>query len=73
MKEVGAKWLVEMAEYISDNPHIIVNGSVHSGIISAVNGLVDTGPEEGDDNHSGSEDLDSTNCEDSDCVLYGNV
>ena len=45
MKEVGAKWLVGMAEYISDNPHLIVNGFVHSGIISAMDGVVDTGPE----------------------------
>ena len=25
-KEVGAKWLVEMAKYFEDNPMIIVNG-----------------------------------------------
>ena len=45
MKEVGAKWLVRMAEYISDNPHLIVNGFVRSGIISAMDGVVDMGPE----------------------------
>ena len=45
MKEVGAKWLVGMAEYISDNPHLIVNGFVRSGIISAMDGVVDMGPE----------------------------
>ena len=69
MKEVGEKWPVEMAEYISDNPHIIVKWFVRSGIISALDGLVDMGPEEGDDNHSGSEDLDSTNYEDYDSVF----
>ena len=74
MKEVGAKWLVGMAEYISDNPHLIVNGFVRSGIISAMDGVVDMGPEaEGDDNHSGSDDLDSTDCEDSDSVFYADV
>ena len=26
LKVLGAKWLVEMAEYISDNPQFIVNG-----------------------------------------------
>lgn len=26
MKEISAKWLVDMAEYLSDNPQIIVNG-----------------------------------------------
>ena len=25
LKEVGAKWLVNMAEYIADNPQFIVN------------------------------------------------
>ena len=32
LKEVGAKWLVEMAEYISSNPRMIVSGFIRSGI-----------------------------------------
>ena len=28
LKELGAKWLVKMAEYISANPNFIVNGFI---------------------------------------------
>ena len=28
MKELGAEWLVEMADYIADNPQFIVNGFI---------------------------------------------
>ena len=38
MKELGAKWLVDMANYISDNPQFIVNGFIHAGIAKALNG-----------------------------------
>ena len=30
LKEIGAQWLVEMAEYISENPQFIVNGFICS-------------------------------------------
>ena len=36
LKEIGAKWLVEMAEYLSDNPQFIVNGFLRSGIAAAI-------------------------------------
>ena len=36
LKELGAKWLVQMAEYFADNPHIIVNGFIRAGITSAL-------------------------------------
>ena len=36
MKELGAKWLVNTAQYISANPQIIVNGFLCSGIIGAL-------------------------------------
>ena len=39
MKEISAKWLVDTAEYMSDNPQIIVNGFIRSGIPGAVDGL----------------------------------
>ena len=32
MRNIGAKWLVEVAKYISDNPQFIVNGFIHAGI-----------------------------------------
>ena len=36
LKELGAKWLVQMAEYFADNPQIIVNGFIRAGIASAL-------------------------------------
>ena len=38
MKEASASWLVEMWDYISDNPQFIVNGFLHSGISKALDG-----------------------------------
>ena len=35
-----AKWLVDMAKYISDNPQFIVNGFIRSGITGALDGVV---------------------------------
>ena len=46
MKEISAKWLVDVAQYLSDNQQIIMNGFVHSGIPGAVDGLQE-------DTHSG--------------------
>ena len=34
-----AKWLVDMAKYISDNPHITVSGFLRSGIPGALDGF----------------------------------
>ena len=36
LKELGAKLLVQMAEYFSENPHLIVNGFVKAGIAGAL-------------------------------------
>ena len=38
MKNIGAKWLVETAKYISDNPQFIVNGFAQAGICRALDG-----------------------------------
>ena len=38
MKNIFAKWLVEAAKYIADNPHFIVNGFARAGIFRALNG-----------------------------------
>ena len=38
LKELGAKWLVQMADYFTDNPQIIVNGFVKAGITAALDG-----------------------------------
>ena len=36
LKELGAKWLVQMAEYFADNPQIVINGFIRAGITSAL-------------------------------------
>ena len=36
LRDLGGQWLVEMSEYISDNPQIIVNGFLKSGITQAI-------------------------------------
>ncbi len=41
LKHIGAKWLVEMAEYISDNPQFIANGFIRSRIPGAIEGIED--------------------------------
>ena len=38
LKELGAKWISEMGEYISDHPSIIVKGFIKSGISKALDG-----------------------------------
>ena len=36
LKELGAKWLVEMGEYISSNPQFIVNSFRCAGVPGAL-------------------------------------
>ena len=36
LKELSARWLVEMAKYIADNPQFIVNGFTCAGISHAL-------------------------------------
>ena len=38
MKEFSASWLVEMRDYIVNNPQFIVNGFVHAGISKGLDG-----------------------------------
>ena len=61
LKELGAKWLVKMAEYLADNPLFTVNGFRRSGISGALDGLEET-EELGEGDES---DEDSDNDEDS--------
>ena len=62
MKSVGGKWLVEMHEYISSNPQIVVNGFHNAGIQNAIDAMMsDYGdssrdPEIISDNNSNSDD-----------------
>ena len=63
MKEVGAKWLVDMANYIGDNPQFIVNGFIHAGIAKALSGEdIDNTPSD----PSASEAIATTTSEESD-------
>ena len=41
LKELGAKWLVQMSEYFAVNPQIVVNGFVKAGITAALDGQED--------------------------------
>uniref|UniRef100_A0A1X7UNT4 Uncharacterized protein n=1 Tax=Amphimedon queenslandica TaxID=400682 RepID=A0A1X7UNT4_AMPQE len=36
LRDLGGQWLVKMSEYISDNPQIVVNGFLKSGITQAI-------------------------------------
>lgn len=58
MKELGAKWMVEMADYFAQNPQIIVNGFVRAGIAGALDGHVDKETASEEDRDSDSEESD---------------
>lgn len=69
MKELGAKWLVEMADYIAENPQFIVNGFIRSGITPALDrrGLEESSDSQSDESNDyddedfSDEDQDSNN------------
>ena len=58
LKELGVKWLVDMATYISNNPQMIVNGFIHSRITATVDGqdIEDTEDQDQDLEDQDSED-----------------
>ena len=57
VKEVEAKWMVEMFEYFQNNPQIIVNGFLRSGISAALdNESIESEEEGGDDSEKSSGD-----------------
>ncbi len=41
VKEKSAKWLVELTEYMAENPQIVVNGFIKTGITAALDGMED--------------------------------
>ena len=77
MKEIASKWLFDVADYISNNSHIIVNGFVHAGISSALDGNtasvsncdVDTTSEESEDEQSDNDDDDEEDNAVIDCIV----
>ena len=46
LKELGAKWLLEMADYFGEHPDIIVNVFIRLGITEALSGEWDELEEE---------------------------
>ena len=62
LKELGAKWMVEMAEYFAENPQIIVNECVQAGIAGALDGHQDN-EQESDEEYETESDF-----EDSDVI-----
>lgn len=41
LKELGAKWLVDISKYFSSNPDSILHGFVKAGITAALDGNID--------------------------------
>jgi len=57
LKELGAQWLVKMAQYIEDNPQFVVNGFVKAGISKALdNGTADISSEDSSSDETYSEE-----------------
>ena len=56
MKELGAKWLVEVAQHFSENPQIIVIGFIKSGIAGALDSQEESANEEEGQDESDNED-----------------
>ena len=69
LKNCGARWLVEAAEYISNNPQIIVKGFIKAGITTEIDGIRESSTDEsdGDLRNSSDESLDTDDC-DFECV-----
>ena len=64
VKELSAQWLVEMADYIADNPQFVVSGFRRAGISGALDGVEDEEEKTGeysdklsDDDYDSSEDF----------------
>ncbi len=68
LKELGAKWLMKMGEYLADNPQFIVNGFRRSGISGALDWLVESEEQSEDDSESIDRDKDSESDEDSERI-----
>ena len=64
LKELGAKWMVEMAEYFAENPQITVNGFVRTGIA----GALDAHQDEQEEQESDEEYKTESDFEDSDMI-----
>ena len=70
LKEKGAEWLSEMGEYLSDNPQIIVNGFIRSGISDAIDGNNKEDSGSNDSYESDGESESSFDSDGSDSTMY---
>ena len=59
LKEIGAKWLVDMASYVSENPQFIVIGFIRSGITGALGALETDDMDKLEDEQEIDSDIDS--------------
>lgn len=67
MRELGARWLVEMAEYISSNKQFITNGFKRAGIVDALAASnIDSSSSDGDDDNDGSDGTETDFSDDDD-------
>lgn len=66
IKNIGAKWIAEMAEYISNNPQFIVNGFNRSGITGAVDGTMEESDEDSEDDGNATDSTVSSDSEEDD-------
>ena len=58
VKELNAKWLVGMFDYICEHPHVIVNGFIRAGIAAAFDGNIDSVMHLGKESNTDDEDSD---------------
>ena len=73
LKEVGAKWLVEMAEYLSDNPQFVVNGFIRSGITGALDRAMEEEEEDDEPDLTDEESVNSTSDSELDTSDYKDI
>ena len=59
LKELGVMQLIEMFQYISDNSQFIVNGFIHAGILTALDGYAHNGEDENENPYDNSESYES--------------
>ena len=57
MKELGARWMVETAEYISENPQFMINGFIKAGITRALDGVEEEAVKMDEDGEDSEEDI----------------
>ncbi len=65
MKEISGNWLVEAADYISENPLFLVNGFIKAGITGCIDGSLIDDEEDQEENNYSSDDFTESDDDDS--------